>query len=440
VDNPIPELYVLWHPECMLGEKLARKIHAWLRPGYGLGPRVFYRCLPAPEAPAGGLPPPLPGETRQPGSEARGADPVVANLQIALPLIDEHMIVDPAWRWWLSQLALQTETSQPRVLLPVALDSTAFNVPPRLRDRNFLRPTGLPLPPPEALDRSTAIDIVVRSLLKQLTETLCQRLISSRTSLPAAAPPGSAAVAPGDPGALLQGSGSKIMIFLSHAKGDGTTPAKRIRDYIYSNTQLAVFYDENDIPFGSVYPNVLQASVQGEKTAAMIVIRSARYASRPWCRRELSWFRRPVDEDPVPGKPQIWRLNPTIIVDALDGNNATLGIPEVGNAPIMRWSDDVKNPEEQVVTTVMRDALLAVFHTAVGRTIDTQKPDSSVVLNWLPDPTTLLHILRKRKEKGLRTEDLLVLYPGRGLSRPELDILEEFFPDFEFRTFEAAAA
>lgn len=60
--QPIPEVFVLWHPSCALGEVLARRIYAWLRPGNGLGPEVFYRSLAAPEATAGGLPSPLPGE------------------------------------------------------------------------------------------------------------------------------------------------------------------------------------------------------------------------------------------------------------------------------------------------------------------------------------------------------------------------------------------
>ncbi|MEI8345296.1 MAG: carbamoyltransferase HypF, partial [Candidatus Omnitrophota bacterium] len=49
------------------------------------------------------------------------------------------------------------------------------------------------------------------------------------------------------------GRTAKIKIFLSHAKSDGTTPARRIRDYIYSQTQLAAFYDENNIPLGSAF-------------------------------------------------------------------------------------------------------------------------------------------------------------------------------------------
>ena len=50
--------------------------------------------------------------------------------------------------------------------------------------------------------------------------------------------------------------------------------------------------------------------------------------------------------------------------------------------------------EEQIVTTLLRDAMLAAFHSAVGRTLPEQY--GHIVLNWLPDPTTLLHIPRVR--------------------------------------------
>ncbi|MEJ0038952.1 MAG: hypothetical protein WDO68_23285 [Gammaproteobacteria bacterium] len=226
-----------------------------------------------------------------------------------------------------------------------------------------------------------------------------------------------------------EGLQPKIMLFLSHAKVDGTVPAKSIRDYIYSQTQLAAFYDENDIPLGSVFGRVLQSNLPATQTAAMIAVRSARYASRPWCRRELALFRRPVQEAPVAGKAEQWRLNPTVVVDALDDASQTLGIPELGNSPLIRWSDKVSDQAEQIVTIVLRDALLGSLHASVGRTI-ASGPDC-IVLNWLPDPTTLLHIPRVREKQDLR-----IVYPGRGLSGLELDILDEFFPNLSFQSFD----
>ena len=415
--TPIPEVYVLWHPRCQLGEVLARRIHGWLRPGSALGPQVYYRCLPAPEAPSAGLPPPLPGETR--GMHHAVAIPRVGNFQIVLPLIDANMIADPAWRHWLAQLALPVNSPGQREFMPVALDPTAFNAPEALRERNFLRPTGLVAGPPAD---SAGQEAVSRSLLKQLTEALCRLMLGKRTA-PAAVPAGAA----GDGAAA-----PKVKIFLSHAKADGVGPARRIRDYIYSQTQLAAFYDENDIPFGSAFRRVLERDIQGEETAALIVIRSARYAGRPWCRREVSLFRRPIAETQDPMTAVFWRLNPVVVVEAIADGERTLGLAELGNAPLIRWAEQVPDLEEQVVTTLLRDAALAAFHSAVGRTLPPPQ-HKHLILNWLPDPTTLLHIPSVRASSQ---EDLEIFYPGRGLSGLELDILGDFFPNIVFRSFE----
>lgn len=422
LQNPIPEIYVLWHPRCPLGEFLARRIHAWLRPGNGLGPQVYYRSLPAPEAPAGGLPPPLPGETR--GTPPSTSSPRVSNLQIVLPLIDEHMIADATWRHWLAQLTAPHASPGPREFMPVALDSTAYNAPERLRERNFLRPLGMNANPMD----DAAREIVARSLLKQLTEAMCRLMLGKGAADPAA-------VAPAD----AEPVSPKVKIFLSHAKLDGTGPARRIRDYIYSQTQLAAFYDENDIAFGAAFRRVLERDVQGADTAALIAVRSAAYASRPWCRRELSLFRRPIAEkrDPATGESDplatLWRLSPVVVVEAIEGGERTTGIPELGNAPLIRWSVTVPDQEEQIVTTLLRDAALAAFHSAVGRTLP-EEPDS-IVLNWQPDPTTLLCIPRVQNASG---SELRVFHPGRDMSALEREILSDFFPTLEFHSFEKA--
>jgi hypothetical protein len=52
--NPIPDVFILWHTQCTVGEMFARTILTWLRL------QVFYRSLPSPEAPANGLPHPCP--------------------------------------------------------------------------------------------------------------------------------------------------------------------------------------------------------------------------------------------------------------------------------------------------------------------------------------------------------------------------------------------
>lgn len=414
--HPIPEVYVLWHPDSALGEPLARHIHFWLRPGNGLGPQVFYRSVRAPEAPVGGLPPPLPGEGRQ-TSDGAVSRSRICNVQIVLPLLDAHLVADAAWRQWLTQLSTANSATR-RVFMPVALDATAYNVPPPLCELNFIRPAGLPAAP---LDSSVgaAIEPVARSLMKQLTEALCRFMLAGRQ------PSGGQVVANNADAHALP----KLKIFLSHAKADGTTPARRLRDYIYSQTQLAAFFDENDIAFGSVFSKVLQSDLAANEPAALIAVRTARYATRPWCRREVATFRRP-ERDPLPGLARNrWRLHPTLIVDALEGGRQTVGIPEFGNSPCLRWDEAVKDPEEQIVTTILRDVMLAAFHSAVAAAIPVER--NQLILNWLPDPTSLLHLPGVRQRRELK-----LVHPGRGLSGVELDVLSEFFPNLTFHSFE----
>jgi hypothetical protein len=379
---------------------------------------VFYRSLPAPEAPAGGLPPPLPGEARA-GALAQPASGPRA--QIILPLIDEHMVADPTWRSWLAQLAEAARATSPpglaRHLFPVALDSTAFNVPAPLRELNFLRPSaGLA----STATSQSATEAAIRSLLKQVTEALC-RLLLGRAEIASS----------GDLGA------PKIKIFLSHAKGDGTTPARRLRDYIYSETQIAAFYDENDIPFGSAFARVLEADLGTEQTAALIAVRSARYASRPWCRREISLFRRPRRDPHIADH---WRLSPVLVVDALDGETATLGVPEFGNSPIVRWQPGAAAQEGQIVNTLLRDALLCAVHSAAARAVP--PAPNRIVLNWLPDPITLHQVLQQSRQGHAGPPPALyeIHHPGRGLSGLELDNMDDLFPDVVLRGFEELPA
>jgi hypothetical protein len=410
---PIPEIFVLWHPRCPLGEKLARRILQWLRPGNGLGPEVFYRSLPAPEASPNGLPPPLPGEARLTSDTYTRTRQKVSNLQVVLPLIEENMVADQAWRHWLAELASGSVPRSQRVVMPVALDATAYNMPVPLRELNYLRPSGLPLPAGDQM-AGPAFEDVVRSLLKQITEAMC-RVILPRPDAPTSDPVDD----------LLP----KVNVFLSHAKQDGTVPARRLRDYIYSQTQLAAFFDENDIAFGSVFSRVIQNSLNSRDTAAFIAVRSAGYAGRPWCRRELALFRLPRLAGHTAGGAERWFIYPSLVVEAMQEGKSSAGVSEFGDSTLIRWADDVPNLEELIVTTVIRDAMLASFHSAIGASIPSNM--NQIVINVLPDPMTLLHIPRVRA--GTEHD---VLYPGRGLSGLELDILFDFFPKLTFRSFE----
>jgi hypothetical protein len=121
------------------------------------------------------------------------------------------------------------------------------------------------------------------------------------------------------------------------------------------------------------------------------------------------------------------------VVEAMGGRELSPGIPELGNSPVIRWSDDDHSPEELIVTTLIRDAMLASYHSALGAYVSAsvRSVKKRIVINWLPDPTTLLHIPTVRAGSACE-----VWYPGRGLSGLELDTLDQFFPAVTFRCFE----
>jgi hypothetical protein len=177
---------------------------------------------------------------------------------------------------------------------------------------------------------------------------------------------------------------------------------------------------------------VIDASLSSPGTAAMIAIRGANYARRPWCRREVSVFRKPMrlcTENPRPGYER-WHLYPLIVVDAMEGAETSFGIPEFGNASLIRWSNEAPNIEELIVTAAIRDAMLAAYCSAVAesmaKTIDPTPNRTRVVLNWLP-------VLVERVRS---CEELDIIHPGHGLSYTELKLLGEFFPKLTFRSFE----
>lgn len=424
----IPQVFVLWHRDYQHGERIARSILQWLRPGNGFGPEVFYRSLPEPGRMR--LPPPLPDPSPSSSAKRLSGQQRVCNLQIVVVLAEANMVSDWSWRHWLEDLA---KTRKDREIMPVALDATAYNMPGTLRQLNYLRPTDPRRAGESALD-DAAFEVLVRSLLKQLTEAMCRRILPRSTEPKKEGAQQQQQPQPTGPAQAGNAPPPKVNVFLSHAKQDGTGPARRLRDYIYSQTQLAAFFDENDIAFGDVFASVIQGRLDSSDTAAMIVVRSAAYASRPWCRRELSLFRKPRPEPPAAGRPEQWRLYPSLIVEAMEGRELSMSIPEIGNSRVIRWTDNDPGLVELIVSTVIRDAMLASFHSALGASIPAGDGKAKqIVINWLPDPTTLLMIDAVRSG-----QECQVFHPGRGLPGLELEILDEFFPRVTFRSFEEA--
>ena len=110
INTPIA-IYIVHHPACKQAEQLARNLFQWFRlsdlagDAAAAGLPVYYRRY-------------LMSNSIYPRIEWEGAD-----LNVAITLIDDLIVLDPIWREAISQLTQEAEQYQHRaLLLPVALD------------------------------------------------------------------------------------------------------------------------------------------------------------------------------------------------------------------------------------------------------------------------------------------------------------------------------
>ena len=256
-------IYVLWHSSCEHGQEFAKDIYKWFRgdPGdlsqCGYGIPVEYRSYPY-----------------QSGNSPKilAIEPDKATISVIVPLVDQHMVIAPKWREYLKDLAKNTKSwkNTSGLICPVALHSSAYQLPDEITRLNFLR-----------IDRATdsphwrereRFDIQRQRLLSLLTQVCC-RLLWRQNDKPG--------------GAInLDVASSPIKVFISHAKADGTGIAEAIREQIYRQGQLQAFFDESDLAIAYAWEENLKNSAQ-LSTTAMIAIFTDAYANRPWCRKEI---------------------------------------------------------------------------------------------------------------------------------------------------------
>lgn len=108
-------------------------------------------------------------------------------------------------------------------------------------------------------------------------------------------------------------------LFLSHARADGDDVARAIEKHLALNRyRVETFVDVTDLPAGTRFEPQFDAEIA---RSAMVVIRTDRYASRPWCRWEV-----------LRGK---HHRRPLLIVDVGERGEPRI-FPYAGNVPSIR--------------------------------------------------------------------------------------------------------
>jgi hypothetical protein len=404
MENPV-RIYVLHHPASELARDLTEYIYGWFRLRNLEGVPVYLRSEPAPGKDLPFLP-----------FGGKGV------LEYLIPLVDANLVRDVKWHEYLLELAEkcvkpsnEDPPSEGWVMFPVALDGTAFNLPAKVGQRNFIRHPALPVNGVSEEQKKTAIESAAQETLKHLTEAL-SRDLNGRL--------------------FPKQAGQKLKIFISYARADGTEAPKALRDYIQGQTQCTAFFDENDISFGESFSDALEEGA-GERARALIVVFGDHYADRPWCRWEISTFLRPSR---VPLKSSdgegraVEMFHPVLVLDAMDASRISRVIPELGQAPVMRWAP---GRELQAFSILIREVFFGARNVLAARSVERSRNSGlGPVVNRLPGPVILQRLLNEaREEREDNGKHIWVSYPGNGLPLMELRLIESLFTDVRLAAF-----
>ena len=206
-------------------------------------------------------------------------------------------------------------------------------------------------------------------------------------------------------------SKAPVTLFLSHAKRDGEELVKEIRRYIDEHLTLNTFFDKTSIGAGSDFASELIGNVDG---AAVLVVLTDFYASRPWCQREVLRAK------------QLGR--PVLVVDALKLGEAR-SFPYLGNTPTVRWQDGPAG-FDTAIGYLLREVLRTEYFK---RYVESLKTLAGIdpTAHALPYPPELVTAVERRKN-GPHAP--LYVYPDPPVSAAEAELLASMDPTQRWST------
>lgn len=356
-DGRVFAIYVLWHPASAVAELLAKYLFTSLysdpeRPARrGLGIRVRFLTSTTPAQ----LPQSL---------------PVAVTGRIAVVVLaDAHLVVDVAWRRYVSAIVRRAPSD---LVIPVAL-TAVHHLPSDLLALRTLDLTAM------------TDDERPMALLNRVMHDLSLR---------------------------LDASSKTVRVFISHAKHDGLTIAHTVRRYFHEVAGLDDFFDAADVPFGS--PIADEITNAAGTAVALLAVQTDAYSTRDWCRREVL---------------EAKRRGVAIVVLAAVQLGEHRAFPYLGNVPVVRWNGESSLPA--VVTVLLREVLRTrYFPRSIRALCDTYGLDPNhQVSAHPPELLTALNHCRVAAEAGRPVG--YYLYPDPPLGTEEVDLLRQLDPDLK---------
>lgn len=377
---PILEVYVLWHPNDVAGQRVADTLlehfHGSAFAGLVGGAVEVYTRSEGWDGPAS-PPRPMPFAHPLPNGLAPAA------VTVVVPILGTHLAraaeEDDRWRAYLAAVAAAPATTPGVAVFGLSVDGDA-------------------MAPGGALATIFGGEQTLAREAATNGSVLCRDLAHSIAGFVSGTP------------------GQPLHVFISHTKRN--SPAEgpdRVMELVslvrkvIGLTHLRPFFDAADLQPGVAWEDELTSAAA---TSALLIVRTDQYASREWCQREVLAAKR-ADM-------------PVVALQALhDGEER--GSFLMDHVPSV--SCDRRDVTEQ--RAAIEAALNKLVDEALKRALwDHQRSRlSSYGFDWLPahapEPTTLASWLRSVTPAPARGDHLFVLHPDPPLGHAEVEAIDD---------------
>jgi hypothetical protein len=359
-------IFVVWHPSFKGGDEYANLIFSEFKRNVndplsrGMNIPVYFRYVtPLLE---------IPVDTHQ--------------FVVVVALIDSAFVIDDDYKNYLIQISNGNANT---LLIPVAIDRTAFNI--GLGNVNLARLYEW------ENKKERLIGVIAHETVRHLYE------LNERINDQAQHPP------------------APLKLFISHAKADGLQIASQIKTYVEMSLPLKTFFDANDIAIGYDFSKEIETHIE---KAVVIAVHTDLYSSREWCRREILLAKE--------------HNRPIVILNCFQ-NGESRSFPYMANVLTVHYEvlngagcKDA-NVWSHLITAVLKETLrlryLELWIAFVnGRGARQVNADS--ISGYPPELVTVL-----KKRNKLKGE---FIYPDPPLGAEELAILHEFDPSIKYLT------
>lgn len=378
------KIYVIWQQEFENGKKYADELfHTFSRDesdftGSNIGIPLYYLTTP--------------------NNDTKYFECLTANTEKTafVFIINGSMGTSAEWKSFASSLVAFCKTNKNCIIYPVAIGSTksAASVSSELAKINNIR-----LDEIAKLESDKEKQFVEKAkhLCFELTHELC-RLLYDRERIAKGA------------SEILSPS---IKVFLSHARADGQTYARRINTYVSTETPLKTFIDVNDIQRGADFEDSIEDNIEN---AVLVAIYTDAYSSREWCQKEVLFAKQ--NDCPI------------IILDALSVGEVRR-FPYGANTKTIHLGHDEVNDEKckKIIYEILLETLKIKYSELFVRyslNLYGIEEKHTKIFNYPPELYTLL--------MKLESNDKIVVYPEPPLNTNELSILSRYKPIHTFAT------